>query len=208
MLRVSVSLTCSIVVSFAGIASAGPVTWDYAGEITSIRDDDNLFDGAITIGSPFSCYFTFESTTSDASPTTPTSGFFQDAIIESAGQIGDIMFLGAIEPGTTLIRVLNTDDIDSYVAHVSVNVLGQDAFVRLGFRDNSSAVFTSDLLPLIPPSLDTLDFTGFALATGAETFDNDGTLTTLVPEPTTLALFGLGIISLFARRVRKAREAP
>ena len=72
-------------------ANAGPVTWEYAGEITAVNDYIDLFGSAITVGTPFSGYFTFESSTPNSS--TDSTGRYEDAILDTAGQIGDLAFL-------------------------------------------------------------------------------------------------------------------
>ena len=46
--------------------SGGLVTWEFAGEITLVRDPDNFLAGAVTVGSPFSGSYTFESATPDS----------------------------------------------------------------------------------------------------------------------------------------------
>jgi len=42
---------------------AGPVTWEFGGVVTSVYDPEGLFGGVVSVGTPFSGYYTFESDT-------------------------------------------------------------------------------------------------------------------------------------------------
>ena len=51
-----------------GIVQAGFVTWEFAGEVTSVEDDLNLLGGQVSVGSPFSGIYTFDPDTPDIDP--------------------------------------------------------------------------------------------------------------------------------------------
>lgn len=85
-------------------AKGALVTWQFAGEITSVVDRNNLLDGAITVGTPFSGSYTFESTTPDLDPKNTGNGRYDDAITSVSGIIGDLTFGGPIQ-GDNLIAV-------------------------------------------------------------------------------------------------------
>ena len=63
---------------------AGPVTWEFAGEVNFILDGPEiLVINGIDIGTPFSGSFTFESTTPDLSSSNTAIGRFANAVTRS-----------------------------------------------------------------------------------------------------------------------------
>jgi len=107
-------------------ALAGLVTWAFTGEITSVFDRNNLLGGAVTVGSPFSGSFTFESTTE---PTEPGGGFYDDALTSIAGEVGDSVFIGPADMHNS-ISILNdfqSAGFDHYGILIGVDFLGEPA---------------------------------------------------------------------------------
>ncbi len=186
----------------ASSATASLITWEFAGEITSVFDENDLFAGTVFVGSPFSGSFTFESTTPDSSPTNPSSGFYVDAITLVSGRVGGFSFLGPTDSGASF-HVSNdnpANGFDGFSVGAPVDLFGETSRMSLLFTDITGAIFDRDSLPNLPPALDLLDPARFRLSTPVETFDLFGQITLLVPDPGTAALLGVGALALVRRR--------
>ena len=199
-------ITCaSVVLGVLGPvrpASGYPVTWEFAGEITSVRDDDGLLGEAVPVGSPFSGSYTFESTTE---PTSPGGGFYDDALITASGTVGEVGFVGFVGFSNFLL-VANVEPgsgSDHYQVLTPVELLGEVAGFWLTLEDSTGTVFSSNALPVSPPRLEYFDPSEFRLSANSEAFVVTGEITALVPEPGTLLLLLLGALVMRNRqRVR------
>ncbi|MGD2111093.1 MAG: hypothetical protein PVI86_17080, partial [Phycisphaerae bacterium] len=49
-----------------GVANAALITWEFGGRITSVHDVNDVLGGQVSVGTPFSGSFAFESTTPDS----------------------------------------------------------------------------------------------------------------------------------------------
>ena len=198
-MRTTVFLACITISCIANVASAGPVTWEYAGEINSVTDHGNIFDGTITVGMPFSGYFTFESTTPNSSS---SGGIYRDAILDTLGQVGELEFGGPLAGILNAITVFNfsVPGVDEYSAQSGVNFLDQEGvFFAINLSDESELSFIDFRLPIEPLSLDVFEGI-FTLQSFPNTFSIVGTVTHLVPEPTSLSLLVLSIAAVLSRR--------
>lgn len=194
--------------SLSAAARAGPVTWEFAGEVTRIIDPDNLLNGQVVIGSPLQGSFTFESTTPDSNPD-PTGGLRYNALIDLQGTVGSLSLTWPTTPtptGRNYIDVNLGDGglPDLYGASIPTSFLGYDFFnLSILLQGPPGSIFSEiDALPLIPPDLSVVE-TGFFLLDPTETIYLvvDGELSFLVPEPSTLIFLVLGAGAL-ARRKR------
>lgn len=177
-----------------------PVTFEFAGEITYVRDHDDVLGGAVSVGSPFSGLYTFESTTE---PTRPGGGFYTDAIVAVSGEVAGLPFNGPVQGISNSISVANdviSEGYDAYSVRVGVDLLGETLACSFGMRDDTGAVFTTNALPLTPPDLEFFDSVPFSLGAPSELLGLSGELTYLVPEPGTLVFLGLGGVLLAIRR--------
>ncbi len=191
--------------SLSAAARGGPVTWEFAGVVTNVRDPGNLLGGAVTIGSPFSGSYTFESTTPDAYPQLPDDGAYSGAVSDLHGSVGALGFTLWTNSRAD-IGVYNNfpPGFDDYAVLGYVIFIGQFTQFGLGMRDSSGNAFQSDALPLDPPPLTLFDSTGFgspgfSFGDPLERFHVGGVLTQLVPEPGTVTLL-LGSLLLVSRR--------
>lgn len=187
-------------------ALAGLVTWEFTGEVTSVFDRNNLLGGAITVGSPFSGSFTFESTTK---PTEPGGGFYGDAITDISGQVVDLPFHGPIS-SIDFNFLLVEDNIphsgdDQYLVRTAAEFLDETVAFGLSLIDTSGTVFSNRILPLSPPALELFTSTEFKLSPVSESFLVVGEVTSIVPEPMSLILLGVGV--LMTERWRRKRYA-
>ncbi|MGB2985012.1 MAG: hypothetical protein WBE26_03940, partial [Phycisphaerae bacterium] len=181
-----------VLMALVGTARASPVTFEFAGEITSVEDLTGVLGGAVSVGSLFSGSYTFESTTG---PTSPGGGFYADAITAVSGQVGDLDFLGPLEFNNFL---LIADDVpesgsDQYLVRAAVELLGEITGFSMTFVDSTGTIFSSSALPLFPPPLELFDSSEFKLSASSETFILIGEVTALVPEPATLVLLSIGV---------------
>ncbi|UCC31348.1 MAG: PEP-CTERM sorting domain-containing protein [Phycisphaerales bacterium] len=199
-----VALVISILALRANPVSAELVTFEFAGEVTHVWDDDGLLGGAVTGGSPFSGLYTFESTTPDSDPDEPRHGLYNDAIMLVSGDVAGISFAG---PAGTLnaIEVLDFPDtsFDKYRVFAEITLLDIGLDLSLSAHDASGTAIQSESLPITPPDLALFGFTMFSVFDGSEAIPLgiDGQLTSLVPEPVTLVLFGT--VGLLVSRRRR-----
>jgi hypothetical protein len=182
--------------------SAAVVTWEFAGQITSVYDENDLLGGQVGIGTPFSGSFAFESTTPD-SLSGPNTGAYA-ALTTFVGDIGDIAVPGA-SPLDGWITVGNgsanmvSDDLG---VRLWGELLSNRALIDLSFTDESGAVFDSSALPLAPPDLAAFDRATFVVRSDEELplLRIEGTITTLVPEPSMLLLMVSASVFALARK--------
>ncbi len=184
-----------------GVSRAGPITWEFSGEIFRVFDVNNLLGGTVVDGTPFSGSFTFESTTVDSDPGSLV-GLFQGAVLDIHGQIGDLLFSGPL--GGNFIKIRNSDT-DLYLLDADVQFLGETLDFAL-IAPSSSILFADTSLPLSPPDFESvgtrLEFT-INDRTEVLGFGIGGFVSVLVPEPATALLIVGGLaLAMVKRRER------
>lgn len=181
----------SVVFSLGGrLADGGLITWEFAGQITEVRDIDGSLGGVFNIGTLFSGQYTFESTTPDSSPS-PDVGRYEGAVTSVFGIIGEVPFFDF--PGLEgLIRVSDNFGGDSYSVIDATEFLGAPVEFSLFLNDSTGAIFSGDSLLFTPPALSALDSTFFLLELEPDGDALIGELTILIPEPGTLVLMVVG----------------
>lgn len=184
---------------------AGPVTWEFAGEITSVRDDGNILAGQVTVGSPFSGVFTFESTTSNRFPTNPNSAIYRDVFSNLIGSVSGIPINGPVGANSiSIVDASSTSPSDFFGISVPVDLSGSFINLQIFLTDSSGTILSSDNLLLDPPSLERFDINVFMLRSTEEIplLQLEGHLTSLTPEPSTLLLLVVGAIFIGKKRHR------
>lgn len=181
-------------------AAGGPITFEFAGEITFVSDVNNFLGGTITAGNPFFGSFTFESTTPDSSPEDPTLGAYVDVFTDISGHFGGLSFLGPVG-ATNSISVVN-GFIDGYAVSADIDVLGETLKLVVNFIDGDGMAFSDDSLPLSPPDLTSFDTALFSIFDASELIPLtlQGEIISLTPEPGTLALLAIGVLLVAKRR--------
>lgn len=190
----------------AAPAQATPITFGFTGLVTQVPADDPA--GGVTVGSAISGQYTFDSAAVDgiANPA-------QASYLSSGPGFGLSVQIGA-----------NTYEVSgSLYVNVSNGVLAVDQYgvladdftalsISLLLEDWSAAVFGSDALPTIVPSLGSFVMRDFHLVdSSAGDVQIDGTIETLtclqgcgggssIPEPGTLTLAGVGLLAAALRR--------
>lgn len=183
----------------ASSARASLITWEFAGEITRVLDDDGSLGGMFTEGTLFSGQYTFESSTPDSWPHVLDRARYADAVTSVSGVVGEVPFF-ALPSLTGRIFVYDNFDGDSYSGYGAAEFLGAPVEFHLLLSDSTGSVFSDDSLPLSPPDLSLFDSTHFSLELGPDGDVLAGELTSLVPEPGSLALMVVGLSCLTRRR--------
>ncbi len=181
-----------------GASRAGPITWEFSGEIFSVSDANDLLGGAVVEGTPFSGSFTFESTVMDSDPE-PLLGFYEDVILDIRGQVGGLAFSGPV--GGNSITVVNSD-LDRYLLDARVGFLGEQLDFLL-LAPSSGDLFADTSLPLVPPDFDSVGPPlRFIIADRTEVLplSMQGFVSVLVPEPGTAILIAGALALALVRR--------
>ncbi len=185
-------------------AGAELVTWGFSGKIDLVSDRDNVLDGAVTVDSPFSGRFTFETTTPDSNPANPGVGEYSGAIFGVSGRVGTLSFSALAGPsGQVFIRdhPPGIGSGDGFAASAPVGLLGDTASFVVSVGDSTGAAITSIAIPTDLLDLDLFDTSGFRIELAPDGASFSGVLTELVviPEPATLILLLLGSVGITRR---------
>ncbi len=157
----------------------------------------------MTVGSPFSGLYTFESTTPDSDPGEPRRGLYNDAIREVEGYVGTYHLQGPVG-STTLVSVVDLQRslYDEYLVSAPVEFGGVTLDFAVQLFDSSGEALEGDSLPLVPPVLSLFDLPRFLIFDQSEAIPLTvrGELRSLVPEPGTLVSLAIGVLIATTRR--------
>jgi len=195
--------------SLPAAARAGPVTFQIIGEVTRVSDPQNLLDGGVEVGSALWGIYTFESTTADSDPD-PARGIYANAILSLSGTVGSVGFSGPIVGRDNDITIHNASHDDLYSVYSGISLGGVVLNLHVFLGDTEGTALASDRLSTLPPNSELYqDFKGFTIADSLEQSPIviEGLVTSIVPEPTAIALLLVGMF-LLARHPRVKRELP
>ena len=207
---------CALVVGTACLlvidnVRAGPVTWEFSGVVTAIRDDLGLmhdaFDGAIDAGSGFAGAFTFDDAmpVKVGSPSNPRYGYL---VASFTGLVGTVpLTLASTDHDSPLDTLVYTSGVDNLIdLHTFVRFPYLDRFYLIIFPINAQEnSFLSGDPPIttIEPGQDLARFR-FVYNTKGEGIGMVGSIFDLhvVPEPGTLTLLlaGMAVTIQLSRR--------
>lgn len=197
-------LLCAVLAA-PGSAQAASMSFNFSGSV------GNVFGGVFTphgfgadgfaTALPVSGGGSYNTLATDVNGA-PNVGRYNNTIQDFSVSIGT--YFASFAPGNSFIRVTNSAPgagNDVYELRVNglfgnaVNGYTPTSFL-LELTDPSGTAFTSDKLPGGPPSLSSFATSQFRLIFGAASTRVQGALTSLVPLPAAVWLFGAGLIAL------------
>lgn len=193
-----------VVCAYAAPARGGLVTWEFGGTIQSVLDPNDVLGGALANGSPFSGSFTFDPTTPGTAADAGGKSSFDNPLLDLSGLLGTFGFSGPLFGNSTLDitdGALGSDDIFGLSSSVLLN--GEALNFLLTLTDSSGTVFSNGALPEHPPDLSAFDSATMQLLRQTNDLTIHGTLTYLVPEPSTLCLLAMGVVAIVGKRRRR-----
>ncbi|MGD9725898.1 MAG: hypothetical protein AB7V39_05835 [Nitrospiraceae bacterium] len=181
---------------------AAPVTFEFTGLVTNVSGD--LFTAGGTgangfrAGLPLTGSYTFNSLTPDTSGN-PAVGEYTNAISNMTMTIGD--YTATFNPGTSIIRVTDRPFVDLYEVQIN-GLLGNSVkgftptIFNFELQDPSANAFSNTALPTLAPSVSSFASAQWRMIFGAKGRTVEGGLSSLVPLPAAVWLFGAGLVAL------------
>jgi hypothetical protein len=208
-----------VLLALAQSSSAAPITWAFEGRIRGIGTASpstlaTLSSLGVVVGSPFSGFLVFESST-PASQSQPTLGLYPNSVLALQLSIGTYHVEMPPEASERTISVTNTTQ--PLRGEITAFGIGNGAALLLGTPIihlslvRQGGAFPTGALPVIPPALSTLAsyssiFPGGSTFVGLIASDGQiaGELTSLVavPEPRVGSALSSLALALFALRRR------
>jgi hypothetical protein len=198
---------------FAGsrYANGVQVRFDYSGEVTAVQDPDDVLGGSVTVGTPFSGMWIYETTTPDYSPD-PSAGMYNNAVSAWTLAMGGNNWQFA--PPTEILVSNPATGWDSFEQDGAMQpAFGSiDSDLLFTLTDHDGSAMDSDALPT------SLNVSEFEIRQLDLLYDFDaptrtvyvgGTINSIssatVPEPSALALLGVaaGFLVYASRRRRR-----
>lgn len=206
LIGLGAGLLCAVLAA-PGSAQAASMSFNFSGNVGSVGRGVYTPGGfgadGFTTALAVSGGGTYNMLATDVKPS-PNVGRYNNTIQDFSVSVGT--YVASFAPGNSFIRVTNNapgDGPDIYVLRVNglfgetVNGFKPASFV-LRLTDPTGTAFSNDQLPAGPPSLSSFATSQFRLIFGTTGNFNrvQGTLTSLVPLPAAVWLFGAGLIAL------------
>jgi len=191
-------------------AQAALVTIEIEAVVDSVDDPFGYLEGKIIVGDIITGFYVYESTTPDSSPLDPVQGNYwhyaaPDGI---ALTVGGFTFM--TDPFNVAFHVAVRNNSlsgdDSYWLASDNNLPLSNGTqvdeILWSLRDPTGTALSSDALLTTAPVLDDWGFNrlSFGGGTRARGFVIEGHVTSAIPEPATILLFGLGGLLIGRRR--------
>lgn len=174
----------------------GSVAEVHGGVFTAGGGGSNGFGSSL----PFSGSFTFNSATPDVLPGDSSWGLYANPVQNLTVKIGN--YTTTFSPGSSVMQVINNPGLgDTFKVTLNgfsgstVNGLTPTTFEMELVNPNGN-VFANDHLPTTPPSLSSFASNQWRLVFSGVGNRVQGALTSLVPLPAAVWLFGAGLIAL------------
>lgn len=204
VLTVRLALMSSCVLAMAMPSNAANVSFNFSGSVAEVQggvftaggSGSNGFGSAL----PLSGNFTFNSTNPDLLPGDPMWGLYANPVQNLTVKIGN--YTTTFSPGSSVMQVINNPGLgDTFKLTLNgfsgstVNGLTPTTFEMELVNPNGN-VFANDHLPTTPPSLSSFASNQWRLVFSGVGNRVQGALTSLVPLPAAVWLFGAGLIAL------------
>jgi len=203
-LSFAVTGVCALLAVGLAPVHAANISFSFSGSISDVQG--GVFTsgggGANGFGSslPLTGSLTFNSATGDVLAGDPTWGLYPNAIQNMTLKVGN--YTTTFSPGSSLMQVINNPGLgDTFkltlngLAGNTVNGLTPTMFELELVNPNGNA-FANDHLPTTPPSLSSFASNQWRLVFSGVGNRVQGALTSLVPLPAAVWLFGAGLIAL------------
>jgi len=189
---------------FVPKAKAYPVTIQIEAVVDTVYDSGNYLEGQINPGDIITGYYTYDSLTLDSNPLPDYAAYYQyNPLCIVSLTVGGFHFITDTDNMDYRIAISNGyQSRDSYSVGsknnlpLSNGVLVHDIYWLL--VDNTCNALESDMLPTTPPVLEQWQTNRLRIETDRN-FYIDAHVTSAVPEPATIILFGIGTL-LFRKR--------
>jgi len=202
VMALKAGVLCAILLSPLA-STAAPISFNFGGSVDSVHGGVFTAGGTGTNGFssslPMNGSFTFNSSTPDSNGGA-LIGRYNGTIQNLTVTVGN--YTATYNPGSSFIRVVNNPGVGS-TYHVEVtNLSGPSVNGRapssfeITLENPTGTAFTNDHLPTTPPSLSSFASSSWRLIFGGTGHRVQGGLTSLVPLPAAVWLFGAGLIAL------------
>jgi len=198
---------CVVLLVAVPMAAAEMITFKFDGVIDVVDDENNVLDGAVQVGSPFTGVYTFDSDTADAWPDDLQRGRY-----DSPGPTMNLTIGGlevVVESGNAKINVANDFyGSDIYRVGGTQSFMAGDLVIQeMGFKleDPTGSALDSDVLPVRPPNLTDYAQRWFGIlgektGVGGFKFWGEPASLVLIPEPATFVLISGAALVVGRRR--------
>jgi hypothetical protein len=185
-------------------SNAAPITFSFSGSVSEVQGSvfSSGGSGANGFGSslPLSGNFTFNSSTTDILSSDSSWGLYANPIQNLTLNVGT--YTASFTPGSSVMQVISNPGVgDTY--RLTVNGLtgntvnGQfPTMFEFELNNPNGNAFSNDQLPTTPPSLSSFASNQWRLIFNGVGNRVQGALTSLVPLPAAVWLFGAGLIAL------------
>ena len=204
---ITLAIVALLSASAADRAEAGLVTWEFTGEVTEVYDSQGAVEGIVDVDSPFSASLTFDAGTEDSYAEDPSYAQYLGAVVDFAGVVGDLAFMGPVVSSTTIIGDHTEPGRDTYellVRGLATPLFGETLNVHLLLTDETAEMFANDSLPVSPPTFN--GTSTFSLHSASESVYVRGNIRSVVPEPAVVTFLVAAIILMLVHRSRRRRN--
>lgn len=188
-----------------GHARAAPITFEFSGIIDFVEADLGL-DPSVAVGASFTGNYAFDpETVVDSAPNDSRVGaYYFGSSSHLVVHVGSYEFL-TNDLGITIWNNVTGEDLYRVGSAQPFFSAGRQWIIMAFFlQDLTATAFNSDALPLTPPDLAEFEYDmSLAIIEDGHSAAISGTLTSLVPEPSTLMTVGLTVSLCIGRSVRR-----
>ncbi len=205
-LSLAVTGLCTLLVLGVAPGNAASVQFHFSGSVAEVHGGVFTAGGTGSNGFgsslPLSGSFTFNSATPDVLPADPSWGLYANPVQSMNLQIGN--YTATFSPGSSVMQMINNPGLGNTFKLTLNGFTGTPAMINglapttfeMELINPNGNVFANDHLPTTPPSLSSFASNQWRLVFSGVGNRVQGALTSLVPLPAAVWLFGAGLIAL------------